>query len=871
MKNCLLLIFIFSCSSLLYGQSINGVSFTKKAAIEKTINENKSLHILLEGNIDSIKKNLASINGLIKYTSGNICAAIIPNQSIYQLINNYKSFGISRIGYNPDQGLVLNDLVSLNNNIDSVHRGLGDLVKGYDGSDVIIGFIDTGIDFNHPDFKNNDGSSRILYIWDQNQSQSAKSPKPYYYGTEWTKEDINASLCTHDDAPSYNGHGSHTAGIACGNGLAVNNFSGVAPKSDIIMVASKLDVPNWSETVADGIHYIFSKADALGKPCVINTSTGTMSGSHDGKDLSSKMIENLLTEKNGRAVVAAVGNSGNLKFHLSYKVSSDTTFTWFAHNSLLNMGDYTPNGGVFFELYADTADINQVNFSIGVDKTNPYSRFMSTPFFNIKNRLNKTTIDTLKKENDDQIAMISTWAEENQGVYLLQILINADSILNCKWRLSATGNGKFDLWSNKALMGTSDMETNIPTKNELPEIVYYRQPDNSKTTLSSWVCSPKVITVGNYINKNSSIDFNGALQSLPETPGSIAGNSSTGPTRNGELKPEITASGGNVYSCGRLATMKTWEKTNPSKLAYGGMHYKNSGSSMAAAIVSGIVALYFQKCPNTSYLDAKNAILNTALQDNFTSKTPNYTWGNGKVNAMAALSSTNYKIEIENSGSNIICSGDSIILSAPSGYQKYSWNNGDSLKNTLITESGDYFLTVQNEKGCASKSQMLKITVNPSPDIPTINQSGNVLLSSSGNFYQWYKDYKVIENATNQVYEVKDNGIYNVELINNYFCGAMSDNVIINNISVNEITSKNKISIFPNPFKSSFSIDFLREKNTVCRVEITNLTGQTVFSKDNTTAEELLNINLENYSKGIYFIKFFTQNNLFETRKIIKN
>lgn len=862
---------MFLCSSVVFCQSLNDMSFTKKSAIEKTINDNKPLHILLEGNVDSIKKNLSTINGIIKYTSGNICAAIIPNQSIIKLINNHKNYGISSIGYDPDQGMALNDMVSLNNNIDSVHKGLGGLVKGYDGTDVIIGFIDTGIDFNHPDFKNNNGSSRILYIWDQNFPQSSKSPKPYNYGSEWTSQDINSSLCTHDDDATYNGHGSHVSGIACGNGRATNNFSGVAPKSDIIMVASNLTAPNWSETVADGVHYIFAKADALGKPCVVNISTGTMNGSHDARDLPAKLIDNLVSEKNGRAVVSAVGNSGNLKFHLSYKVNADTSFTWFNYNNLLSIRDYTPNGGIYFELYADTADLNGVNFSVGVDRTNPYSRFMATKFFNIKNRLNKIVYDTLKKENDDQIALISTWAEERQGVYILQVLINPDSISDYKWRFSAVGNGKFDIWSNKSLMGTSDIETNIPSKNDFPEILNYRLPDNYKTTLSSWACSQKVITVGNYVNKNSYIDFNGALQTLPETPGDIAGNSSIGPTRTGELKPEITASGSNVYSCGRLATLKNWEKTNPSKLAYGGMHYKNGGSSMASAIVSGIVALYFQKCPNTSYIDAKNAILNTAYQDNFTTKTTNYTWGYGKINAMAALQTTNFKIDIANSGKNIICSGDSIILSGPSSFQKYKWTNGDSLKTTLINSSGDYNLIVQNEKGCESKSQTIKITANPSPDKPQISQSGNILLASKGNFYQWYKDYQAINNATEQVYEVKENGVFTVEAINNYFCGTMSDNVIINNTNVKVTNSQSKIEVFPNPFKTNFFIVLSKDQNALSRVEVTNIIGQTIITQSNLSPDNIINLNLENQPKGVYLLKLFNQENLSETRKLIKD
>ena len=92
----------------------------------------------------------------------SISSITIPAAKIKAFIADYKKIGITSLGYNPDRGIVLNDLVAINNNIDSVSKGLGDLIQGYDGSDIILGFIDTGIDFKHPDFAFGDGKTMII-------------------------------------------------------------------------------------------------------------------------------------------------------------------------------------------------------------------------------------------------------------------------------------------------------------------------------------------------------------------------------------------------------------------------------------------------------------------------------------------------------------------------------------------------------------------------------------------------------------------------------------------------------------------------------------------------------------------------------------
>ncbi|MBK6527629.1 MAG: S8 family serine peptidase [Crocinitomicaceae bacterium] len=141
---------------------------------------------------------------------------------------------------------------------------------------VIIGYVDSGLDYNHADFKNADGTTRVLYYWDQTLGFDASlTPGKYGYGQVWDSTSINNGTCTSLD---NNAHGTTVTGAGSGNGLATGTNKGVAPESDIIIVETNFSAPNWTLTVADAVDFIFSMADTLGKPAVVNTSVGDYLG-----------------------------------------------------------------------------------------------------------------------------------------------------------------------------------------------------------------------------------------------------------------------------------------------------------------------------------------------------------------------------------------------------------------------------------------------------------------------------------------------------------------------------------------------------------------------------------------------------------------
>ncbi len=608
----------------LNAQSLSKANFSLAQKLNGEFPTNRQLALFAQGDVAVIKKYAEQHGGSFKYAAGDIAAILLPLGAVQGLADLEK---VSAIEDNYMKIEPMNDSMRVKNNINPVQMGMAPLPQGYDGTGVIMGIIDSGIDFTHPDFKDANGNTRVLYIWDHNLTGGV-APPPFNYGREFNSSDINGGLATaHVD--NSNGHGTHVTGVAAGNGFAMNAHKGVAPGAQIISVCVNWNLPdnNWLTSIADAVNYIYTKATSMNKPCVINISAGTYYGSHDGKDLQAQAISNLISQHNGRSLVCAAGNAGSIPIHVQHEhtIASDTSFTWFNYNA-------SYGSSIYMEMWATQTNFTQMKFAVGADKTSPnYELQTMGSFYTVSQNLGTLRTDTLFGVSGNRIARVQRFASLSNGRYSMIFNILPDST-QYSYRLATTNVGKMDLWSFQ--MTTA---ANIPSVQQFPEIVNYAAPDLNQTIVSSFTCSDKVISVGEHKNRMSYQDCSNNLftSTTNYTPGSLAPQSSHGPTRDGRLKPEICASGGMTLSAGAYNILPNLPLTSK---ALGCLHFRDGGTSTASPVVAGIAALILQRYPTATWQDIKTCITQNAAVDPLVTGTlPNNSWGYGKADGFAAM------------------------------------------------------------------------------------------------------------------------------------------------------------------------------------------------------------------------------------------
>ncbi len=810
------------------------------------------LHIFVKGNPDLIRSWCTDHNAHFKYSRAGWHALSLPAEEASDLSRQpyVRQLSIPAGPVHP-----LNDTMRVQNIILPIHNGITPLDTNYKGKDVIIGYIDSGIDIDHPDFQYVDGRTRVLAIWDQTVSPGPNTPQPYGYGQEWDSTDINAGNCPHEDQNGFFGHGSSVAGIGSGNGNATGKHIGAAPKSDIVVVSNNFS--SSQATVADGVDYITRVADSLGKPCVINVSLGSYRGSHDAKDAVAQSIESTLSAQKGRIMVAAAGNAGNVPpFHLEYDVTTDTNFTWFKYNNNSALG----TGGVVFELWADTAEFQQVRYAMGADKTTGGYAFRDrTDFFQIQNNLDTTLRDTLKNDQDDILAIFDFWGTRMGDRYLLQVVSVEPDSSQYAFRFMTTGSGHFDVWSsNNGILNTSRMipSDELPDAGTFPDIDHYHPPDTLSSMVSSWACSPKVITVGNYTGRISYTDVDGNLQTMPNKLFGLHSSSSLGPTRTDSIKPDIAATGNTILAASDLDFIDQLISSEPYKVAQDSFHVRNGGTSMASPVVAGIAALYLEQCPKGTPEELLSLLQNNAREDSYTGTTPNPYWGHGKVNAFASLTDALPQPEITPTGDLVLCEGDSVGLSATPGYADYSWSNGDSTAFIYVKESASNQVRASTASGCRNEAEPVQTFLQPAPPQPPLLRDGDTLYTTSSTGYQWYHNDQPLPGATGQSYQVDSAGSYFVRITDQNDCWAHSDTNYVSPLSISE-RSETAVSlrISPNPTSSKLTLHAGPSSHPPIRWTLSDPTGHRLQEGTLPANHSLQSIDLNERSPGIYFLQ----------------
>jgi subtilisin family serine protease len=222
--------------------------------------------------------------------------------------------------------------------------------KPLNGSGVLFGFVDTGIDYRNSAFQSADSTTRIVSIWDQTIETDNNHPNGFFYGAEFTRDQINLALASDNPlgiVPSIDevGHGTFLAGVAGGTYNEENNFIGVAPGAEYVIVKLKQAKPYLKDfyqlpqdaicyqenDIMNGINYLVNVSSNLGRPIAICIGMGTSQSSHLGDGIFHDFLSNL-----GRmgqlSFVVAAGNEGNTGHHFYSEIEPSIGYNDFVLN-----------------------------------------------------------------------------------------------------------------------------------------------------------------------------------------------------------------------------------------------------------------------------------------------------------------------------------------------------------------------------------------------------------------------------------------------------------------------------------------------------------------------------------------------------------
>ncbi|MGN0485233.1 MAG: S8 family peptidase [Lachnospiraceae bacterium] len=482
-----------------------------------------------------------------------------PDIQIIELYGNYAIFSVPQAQL--DALAAIPDIVFIEKPkrlffaVDNALRaacvtGLSDAPDFLTGKDILIGVIDSGIDYTHPDFRNPDGSTRILRLWDQTipPTGDVASPESYPFGSEYTKERIDLALSQPTDAkrrelcPSIDrsGHGTHVTGIAAGNGRASDGrFRGVAPESPLIIVKlgnPQADAFPYTTQLMTAVDYIVRFAAEARLPVALNLSFGNNFGSHSGTSLLESYL-NTVSEYGRTTLVIGSGNEGLGAGHASATFRQTADGQWEAQSIAFSVGPYETSFSIqIWKNYADTFDV--VLISPSGRRIGPFQEVLGSQTFQI-----------------GQTTLLFYFGEPSpysiyQELYL-EFLPSDTYIESGIWTFEflphQIKDGSFDLWMPGKEFRGGDTAFLIPSVS---------------TTLTIPSTAMQAITVGAY-------------DSIYDQLADFSGRGYTWQTNF--VKPTLAAPGVSITSC-----------------APGGGYTTKSGTSMATPFVTGAAALLMQ-------------------------------------------------------------------------------------------------------------------------------------------------------------------------------------------------------------------------------------------------------------------------------------
>lgn len=459
------------------------------------------------------------------------------------------------------------------------------------GDGVMIGFVDTGIDYENAVFRNLDGSTRIAGIWDQT-IQDGRPPEGFFYGTEYTQEEIDAAL--ESQAPKTivpttdtNGHGTVLASVAAGGADEESQFLGAAPEASIAVVKLKPakrylrefylikeDAPCYQENdIMLGVQYLLDLAEKRQMPLVLCVALGTNQGSHDGTSPLAGMLE-IVANTTNRALVIGVGNEANQRHHYYGKAENINDIKEVE----IRVGDDV--SGFCVELWTDIPNL------MAVSVQSPSGERIEQ----VSIRRNTTEVYDFVLDGT-RLTLNYIVLVENSNTEL--VFMRFDRPVSGNWKIVVTplllAQGIFHMW--------------LPVTEFLDNDVYFLEPNPDYT----------ITEPGNIISGITTAYYNG-------NENSIAIQSGRGYTKSNRVKPDLAAPGVDV-----------------SGVAQNNRSVIRSGSSIAAGITTGAAALLMEwivyrldrQMPDA--MQIRNLLI-LGAKKRPDEEYPNREWGYGKLN-----------------------------------------------------------------------------------------------------------------------------------------------------------------------------------------------------------------------------------------------
>ena len=499
---------------------------------------------------------------------------------------------------------------------------------GVSGEGVIVAIMDRGIDWESNDFRNEDGSTRIAYIFDLFDDSGAAAPgNSYGHGTIYTREQINQALLSGTRLPTRDavGHGTTTTGLAAGNGRnsADRKYRGVAPNATIISVKISTGAPAHGDEPAErdwyagesgvnvAMDFVVDKARELSMPVVMLLNVGSLGGPTDGTSAFCRKIDETVgPDHPGVVFVNGTGDDG---------IPS--------HSQLRAAGD-VPNGGTLDLRFA--LDTGEGSLELWYDQNEAFAWSIDTPmgmlgpFPASESYSNGTGVEGyhFRGGGDDW------WGSANGKRVLVMYFDGAagagDYILRLDHAASSAGSS---IHFNASIIG--------PTADSA-RFLNFVTPGGS---ISDGATAFHNVAPNSYVIRTKWTDIDGVVQdvSAEGNVGELWIGSSVGPTVDGRIGVDVSAPG-DVVVVTTYAPRSEWASNRWNLVEGGGGLYGGAGAvSAAAPIVTGIIALMLEVDPTLDALSVKRILQETARADEFTGPTPNPSWGYGKVDAFEAL------------------------------------------------------------------------------------------------------------------------------------------------------------------------------------------------------------------------------------------